>query len=322
MILSLGRLATFLLSSLSLLASPLSAANGPLNWDPSKTKAFIIGTLEWQDAESLAPFPKTDRRDAQLVAWLKKSGVPAAQIVYLQDQKATQAAIDAAFTKLLATTQAGDQLIVYYCGHGYPASHDNSEIVLGSYDAGIGGVEGWALRELVGSIEGAFSGDRVAVFLDCCHSGGIETAVRRYGKSGSYAVMGSSTSAETSTGNWTFTEGLLRALQGDPQADLNQDGTTTWGELAQFMQREMLFAEEQKPAAFAQQSWKESTPIAKARPVTNPKVGAHVSVKVDGEDWKARVVEAEPDRFKVFYYGYEAADQDWVEASQVTFVQD
>ncbi len=300
----------------------LWAADGPLGWEAAKTSVLVVGTLEWQDAESLAPFPKTDRRDAQLVAWFKKRGVPDSRIAYVQDRQATLAVIRERLAGLLKGTGPGDQLVIYYCGHGYLSESDPSELVLASYDAGIGGIEGWSLRELVETVKSGFGGDRTSIFLDCCHSGGAVAAVRRHHPEGAYGVLASSTTAETSTGNWTFTEGLLRALDGDPAADGDGNGTVTWSEMGRFLAKEMKFAEEQQAAVHQQNGWTAGTPVAKARPVRHRDVGAHAWVTTDGEEWKARIVAVEPERLQVFYYGYEAADVEWVEPSRVRMVRE
>ncbi|GAB4243155.1 MAG: hypothetical protein OHK005_07340 [Candidatus Methylacidiphilales bacterium] len=304
------------------LVSVVVAEVGPLAWDPARTSVLVVGTLEWEDAASLEPFPKTDRRDAQLVAWFKKKGVPDSRMVYLQDKQATLAVIRERLARLLEATGPGDQLVIYYCGHGYLSAKDSSELVLASYDAGIGEVEGWSLRELVQTVAERFGGERTAIFLDCCHSGGAVTAVRRHHSAGSYGVLASSTTAETSTGNWTFTEGLLRALDGDPAADVDGNGTITWSEMGRFLEREMKFAEEQQAAAHQQNGWTAGTPVAKAKAVKHRDVGAHAWVKTDGEEWKARILAVEPERMQIFYYGYEAADVEWVEPSRVRLVRD
>ena len=57
-----------------------------------RTWVFVVGLLEWKNAGSYASFPKTDRRDAQLVALLKRRGVPADHVVYLHDREATRLA--------------------------------------------------------------------------------------------------------------------------------------------------------------------------------------------------------------------------------------
>ncbi|MFQ3671620.1 MAG: caspase family protein [Verrucomicrobiia bacterium] len=300
----------------------LLIAEGPLQWDPDKTSVFIVGTLEWQDAETFAPFPKDNRRDAQLVAWFKKQGVPDNRIVYLQDRQATLQTIRQSLRQLLHHTAPGDQLILYYCGHGYLSENDPSLLLLASYDAGIGSVEGWSLRDIAHDLAAHFSGDRTTLILDCCHSGGAIPAFRRHLRDASAAILASSTTAETSTGNWTFTEGILRALNGEPVADTNRDGTITLAELFTFLTKEMRFAEDQTAAFHQQHHWTPTTPFARAKPAPHPDVGAHALIQAEGEEWKGRILAVQPDRYQVFYYGYETSDIEWVEPSRVRILRE
>ena len=101
-------------------------------WDPQRTWVFCVGLLEWKDSESFASFPKENRRDEIFLKVLKDRGVPASQVVYLQDRSATTARIKSEFIKLLARTQPGDTLIVYYEGHGY--KDDNEKAFFASYN--------------------------------------------------------------------------------------------------------------------------------------------------------------------------------------------
>lgn len=248
---------------------------------------------------------------------MKKSGVPQSQIICLQDKDAKLSAIEQCLDRLLRNAGEGDQLIVYYCGHGYPAESDPNELMLASYDAGIGDVEGWSVDAMISKIENKFSGDRVAIFFDCCHSGGIKRAIKRHGKRGSYAGFGSSTATQSSTGNWTFTESLLRAVAGDPTADRNNDGVITLGEVEKFIHDEMAFAEDQVSAANFVGAWSDATPVVQAKSRNDKRTGSHVTVRIDGDDWKAHVLDVQDEKVQVFYYGYETSDIEWVSPSQV-----
>ena len=77
-----------------LLLLPIGAAASPpaqeLGWQPQKTWLFVVGVLSWKNSEMFGSFPVKNRRDAALVDFFKKNGVPDSQIVYLQDKKATQ----------------------------------------------------------------------------------------------------------------------------------------------------------------------------------------------------------------------------------------
>src|SRR5690349_4275257 len=107
--------------------------NRPLGWEPARTWAFVVGTLEWKHADYFGPFPKENRRDAALVECFRALGVPPAQIVYLQDREATTKRIEREFDAQLAAARPGDTLLLYYCGHG--AKTDDGAAYFASYDA-------------------------------------------------------------------------------------------------------------------------------------------------------------------------------------------
>ncbi|HEX8309889.1 MAG TPA: caspase family protein, partial [Chthoniobacteraceae bacterium] len=217
--------------ALLLLVHPRAEAS--LDWQPTRTWVFVVGTLEWENAEALPPFPKDKRRDLQLVNFFKKAGVADDQIIYLQDQEATLATIQDQLNDFLPKASEGDLLIVYYCGHGYPSGDDPKRIIMASYDASPD-EEGWSYEALVKAIERHFKGDRALIISDCCHAGGAIGAAKRNGKRVSYSTLGSSTFSQESTANWTYTESVLAAFRGSPAVDLDSDGWITLGETQQF----------------------------------------------------------------------------------------
>src|ERR1051326_2590693 len=109
-----------------LFACYLCSANGAapastqkqLGWDPAHTWIFAVGVLHWKHSEMFGSFPEKERRDAELVDFFRQHGVPEKQIVYLQDERATQQKIDNAFSDQLKKIGSDDLLIVYYAGHG------------------------------------------------------------------------------------------------------------------------------------------------------------------------------------------------------------
>ncbi len=233
--------AALLLLLATLAAAPAFAAD--IEWRPQKTWVFIVGTLEWEDSEAYDSFPKENRRDAQLARFFRQKGVPPNHLVYLADAQATTARAESALSKMLAQTAAGDLLFFYFTGHG-DQSEDGKETFFATYDAGD--VEpGWSVDAIVSTIAGKFRGDRVILAADSCYSGALVDRVRRLASSKSFACFTSSTSKDTSTANWTFTEMLLAGLQGQSFADLNGDGEVTLGELARAVHDDMRFADDQ-----------------------------------------------------------------------------
>src|SRR5437868_14311266 len=124
-----------------------SAAQKELGWDPAHTWVFAVGVLHWKHSEMFGSFPVKERRDAELVDFFKRKGVPEEHVLYLQDENGTQKRIDAAFNDQLRKIGVGDTLIVYYPGHGVK-SRKNGDVYLASYDAGDESVPGWSVNSI------------------------------------------------------------------------------------------------------------------------------------------------------------------------------
>jgi hypothetical protein len=178
---------------------------------------------------------------------------------------------------------------------------------------------GWRVRELVSKIEAGFKGSRVLLMADCCQSGALADAVQN--KRLSYACLGSSKADETSTGNWTFTESILSAWRGEGPVDGNQDGVITVGETRGYVRAEMRFAEEQKTKSALTGEWKPDDVLVKARKLLHPREGEHVEVFAENDWWTARIMEEHDGKFKVFYYGYEADEAEWVGPKRIRKLQ-
>jgi hypothetical protein len=303
------RLLTLLLLLIATLATTGAFAD-EIRWRPQKMWVFVVGTLEWKDSEAFAPFPKKNRRDAQLVRFFRQKGVPSNHLVYLADAQATTARAQAALDRMLAQTADGDLLFFYFTGHGYQ-SEDGKKTFFATYDASDERA-GWSVDSIVGTIARKFRGDRVILAADCCYSGALVDRVRRIGGRQSFACFASSTSKDSSTANWTFTEMLLAGLQGRPFADLNRDGRVTLGEIAQGVRDDMHFAEDQTSASIFTGGFRADTSIAAAPVKADLAIGRRVEVKSDGDWYKARIIDAKNRQYRVHYYGYEVADDEWI----------
>lgn len=281
-----------------------------LGWSPERTWLFAVGTLEWQHAEDFASFPKENRRDAALVEFFRAQGLPAAQIVYLQDRQATTARIQHALEAQLAAAGPGDLLVLYYCGHGYRT--DSGAACFASYDAGAANNAGWTVESIPATIERCFGGARALLLADCCCSGSLADAITRQAKKVAYACLASSLANESSTGNWTFTEGLLAGLRGQAFVDANGDSTISLRELAAQIAESMAFAEEQIATFATTPGFDADIVVAAARPRLDPRVGQRVEVLSAGEWYPAQIIDARAGQLKVHYYGYEESDDEWV----------
>jgi hypothetical protein len=290
-----------------------------IGWSPERTWVFVVGTLEWKHAEFFDPFPKENRRDAALAEFFRAQGVPSAQIVYLQDGQATTRRIQQSLEAHLAEAGESDLLVLYYCGHGYKL--DDGTACFASYDAGRGDNQGWTMESVPKAIERHFGGSHALLLADCCYSGCLADAVGRQARRVAYASLTSSLSSELSTGNWTFTEGLLAGLRGQAFVDADGNNAITWRELARQIAESMAFAEEQIATFATTGAFNPDMVIAAARPRIDQRVGGRVEVR-SGSDWYlAQIIDARGERLKVHYYGYEESDDEWVTADRIREVK-
>jgi hypothetical protein len=279
-------------------------------WQPERTWVFVVGTLEWKHKALWDSFPKRQRRDQLLVEFFQEQQVPAEQIVYLQDRAATTEQIQARLAAHLAASAPVDLLVLYYCGHG--DKDEGGAAHFASYDAGDKGNPGWAVESIPAAIERHFAGSRALLLADCCYSGCLGEAVARAGRRVAYACLASSLASELSTGNWTFTEGLLAGLHGQCFTDGDGDRQITLGELAAQLIESMAFAEEQVATFTLSGGFDPGLVVAPARPRSHPRVGQRVEVQAEGGWYPAQIIEADDGQLRVHYYGYDASDDEWV----------
>lgn len=298
----------------ALLSVPATAAD--IEWDAGTTWVFIVGTLEWEDAESFEPFPKEHRRDAQLARFFREQGVPQGRLVFLMDEQATTARVTSSLERMLSQTREGDTLFFYYTGHGYQ-SEDGRSTYFATYDASED-EEGWSAEQIVRTINRRFRGDSVFLAVDACHSGAIVDRVRRMNNSDkSFAAFASTTSKESSTENWTFTEMLIAALRGRAFADIDNDGAVTLGELSRGVREDMRYAEEQTSASILTGHFEDDTTLAEAPRKRDRAIGRRVEVMSEGDWYKGKIVDARNGQYRIHYYGYATEQDEWVEPKQV-----
>lgn len=282
---------------------------------PGKTWVFVAGLLEWKHKEAYGSFPKKGRRDAELVSFFRKAGVPREQLVYLQDGAATSAAIRDSLAKTLDKTRPGDVLFLYYCGHGGKAA--DGAAYFASYDAGDTGNPGWAMAAIPAEIQRRFHGERAFLAADCCASGGMTQAVQQQRGKVSFACLTSSGANEVSTGNWTFTAALLDGLRGAPGCNGNGDGAVSLGELAAYVEKDMAFGEQQLASSAFTGSLNPRTALSDAGKSTDQRVGSRVEVLWQGTWYKARITEVKGEQVKVHWFGFDDYPDEWVAARTV-----
>jgi hypothetical protein len=289
-----------------------------LEWDPEQTWVFAVGILEWEHAEIYASFPAAmkDRRDAQLVEYFKDAGVPEDQIIYLQDAVATKKRILHEFRALLDQTDDGDLLVFYFAGHG-TRDADSGETWFANYDAGQSNASAWNIRSIFTAIDNHFSGNRVLMLADCCHSGALYDECRRRNREDgesdlAYAALTSSYSHNTSTGNWTYTDALLAGLRGESQVDLDHDEMVELDELAHYTDLELAFLEGQKSMFVAAGAFPHAAKLAWVEDELVPRIGQRVEVEFKGQWYRAKIINVDGEQVEVHYAGFADSWDEWV----------
>jgi len=278
--------------------------------DYGRTWVFMVGVLEWADVNTFASFDKQGRVDAKIMKFFEKNGVPANQMLYIKDKNATTNAVKLGFTSFLKQAKKGDILFFYYCGHGY--KNDGGKVCFANYKGAD-----WTAEEIVKTVNENFAGNTALFTADCCNSGGLAKEVQKY-KTRNYAALNSVVPTDVSTGNWTFSNALLYALEGRNFVDVDNNGTIQLGELAQYIDTEMAVVEGQKAAYFVPANMNNWTISSGIRAKKSNKVGERVMVDYDGTDWLGFIENVEADKnIKVRFYSYTNNEVDIVEPSRV-----
>lgn len=287
-------------------------------WDPSHTHALVIGILEWRDKE-LTTFPKANRQDRALAKALQTAGVPAGQVHFLEDKKATLAGIRRALDDTMARSGPGSTLILYFTGHGI---QEDGHTYLANYDidSAHAARTGLAVDEIGDRLLKKWAGDRLLMLVDCCHSGAAAGVVTRLGAKGKPAAcLTSATASNESTENWTFTEAVIRALQGEGQVDRNRDRSVTFEEVDTFVHDEMKYAEDQLThgvrAGGFERDWRwAAVPANRVAPPVRGRwqVGSYVDGRSENDWYRARILKVEPKRVYVHYVGYDSDQDEWL----------
>ena len=299
------------------LFAPAAAPGKEPGWQPEKTWVFVVGVLNWKHSDMYGSFPVKNRRDAALVDFFKKSGVPETQVVYLQDKQATQQQIDRAFTAQLKKLGPDDLLIVYYCGHG-SKSDEGNDVYLASYDAGDDDVEGWSINSIPKQIKSESKCARVLWLLDCCYSGQAAVALTKEKGGPAYACVTSSSASESSTEHWTFSDALLDSLRGAAYVDLDHDNTITLAEFASHLSADMSLAEEQLSTFATTDGFDPEMVLARAETVSDLKIGERAKARdADGGWYTGRVIEVRDAKVKIHFIGYEDDEDIWVAPSEL-----
>lgn len=284
-------------------------------WEPKRTWVFMVCLVEWKDSATWAPFPQANRKDIVLRETLKKRGVPASQIVYLQDETATTAVVERQFNEFLKKPAPGDWVFVYFEGHGDKDEADGTPYLI-TYDVNARN-KGWQFGSIPDAIDRNFRGSTAIIALDNCYSGAMADAVRSKSRKHAYGVLTSSLASEVSTGNWTFTESLISAFDGASFVDRDRNGSVTFAELGKNSEEDMLFGEEQMATILFTGGFDDQTVIGPAAKAVSPRVGERVEAKSMQEWYRGFVVDSCAGEQKIHYYGYESADDEWIPNARI-----
>ena len=288
-----------------------------IGWEPAKTWVMAVGVLEWSASDLYGSFPKAGRRDAELVQFFRDQGVPGSQIVFLKDKLATKVRIERSLVDLLDQTRPGDLLVVYYAGHGV---EEDGTTCFANYDiTGKTLRSGWQVPAIFDAIERHYLGSRVLLMADACNSGALGVEAEKRGSKIAYATLASVQPEEESTGNWTFTECVLKGLRGDPAVDLNGDGQVQLDELARYTKRKMSAAESQKAWFSTANGFAPDMVLSLTKGART--AGVRVERKAEalwhGKWWPASVLQADNGKSLIHYDGYGAEWDEWVGADRL-----
>ena len=277
-------------------------------WNPARTWVFAVGVIAYPDGEH---WPQEGRRDAALMEVLAQRGVPRAQMAFLTDANATRAIVMAKLVALLQRAAPGDTLLFYYTGHGDKDAQGVGHFAL--YD------EAMSMPSLFTTIERHFRGSHALLFADCCYSGSLALdAIHRSGRV-AYGVLTSSSASLLSTGEWTFTNCVLKAFDGGLAVDEDRDGLVSFRELGRYAEREMAFGDGQLSTFATTPAFDADLILAKGVKRTHPRIGDHVNACAsDGEHYRARILGWRPGEFEVRFLDFEPEDDEWLAESAVS----
>lgn len=149
----------------------------------------------------------------------------------------------------LANVEAGDQVLFYFSGHGFP--HKVNELILGThdYDEYDKGTTGISATWLLGQLKDHCKATQKLVILDCCHAGAgtrdggkpLVNPLNALHRDAAGLVLIGSCAAEELSYEWDqksmgmFTFYFVEGLKG--RADENRDSIIDHQELFSFVQR-------------------------------------------------------------------------------------
>ncbi len=213
---------------------------------PGKTRVIVVGVLQWSDP-GLSSFSSDNRKDRELAAVFARRGLSSDRIDLLLDKKATRSAMRAVIQKTLSRLTQDETLIFYYAGHGLKA--DDGRVYFANYDIDSAQPEksGFSVDELTDLLRKNFKGRSLWLLGDFCYSGAMAQTAKKLAAGGKMTVaLTSAEASNVSSGNWTYTQTLIDALNGDPWLDLDKNQEISLQETVTGVREAMRFREAQR----------------------------------------------------------------------------
>ncbi len=138
--------------------------------------AVIIGIADYQGRGSDLWHPDEDAKEMYTELTIQQ-GYPKANVKLLTNRGATAAAIVNAINWLIANEKAGDEVVFFYCGHGFNMLDSkgwDADVESDGYDEGIvtydfyGITDGWFKNKFA-----AIESTKFALMFGSCYSGGM-----------------------------------------------------------------------------------------------------------------------------------------------------
>lgn len=175
---------------------------------------------------------------------IKTLGIPAEQIRLSQNASFGILNSDIAWLKEALNLQAGNNAIVYYCGHGIPDEKTGDAYLVPTDSDGKNSISCYSLKKLYSTLSNT-KASRITYFMDACFTGasregdmliaarGIAREAKKEVLEGNSIVFAATSSDETamthkSQNHGLFTYYLLKKLQ-------ETKGNVTYSELAEYI---------------------------------------------------------------------------------------
>lgn len=175
---------------------------------------------------------------------IKTLGIPAEQIRLSQNASFGILNSDIAWLKEALNLQAGNNAIVYYCGHGIPDEKTGDAYLVPTDSDGKNSISCYSLKKLYSALSNT-KASRITYFMDACFTGasregdmliaarGIAREAKKEVLEGNSIVFAATSSDETamthkSQNHGLFTYYLLKKLQ-------ETKGNVTYAELAEYI---------------------------------------------------------------------------------------